>query len=45
MQRFSAVNVSGRVSIVIREQIVGDFGLRLVALRDKALVLMQGHRA
>jgi hypothetical protein len=38
MQRFSAVNVSGRVSIVTREQIVGDFGPRRYFYRRNATV-------
>jgi DNA-binding IclR family transcriptional regulator len=41
--RTFAFNVSGRISIVTREQIVGDFGPRLVALRNKVIELVQGR--
>jgi DNA-binding IclR family transcriptional regulator len=41
--RIFAFNVSGRVSVVTREQIVGDFGPRLVTLRNKVLDLVQGR--
>jgi DNA-binding IclR family transcriptional regulator len=38
-----AFSCSGRISVVTREQIVGDFGPRLVAMRNKVLDLMQGR--
>jgi DNA-binding IclR family transcriptional regulator len=41
--RVFAFNVSGRVSVVTREQIVDDFGPRLVALRNKVLERVQGR--
>jgi DNA-binding IclR family transcriptional regulator len=41
--RAFALNVSGRVSVVTRAQLVDDFGPRLVALRDKVLDLLQGR--
>jgi DNA-binding IclR family transcriptional regulator len=41
--RVFAFNCSGRVSIVTREQIMSDFGPRLVALRDRVLELVQGR--
>jgi DNA-binding IclR family transcriptional regulator len=41
--RVFAFNVSGRVSVVTREQITDDFGPRLVALRNKVLDLVQGR--
>jgi DNA-binding IclR family transcriptional regulator len=37
-----AFNCSGRVSVVTREQIVGDFGPRLVAMRNKVLDMIAG---
>jgi DNA-binding IclR family transcriptional regulator len=41
--RVFAFNVSGRVSVVTREQITDDFGPRLMALRNKVLALVQGR--
>jgi DNA-binding IclR family transcriptional regulator len=41
--RILALNVSGRVSVVTREQIMDDFGPRLVALRDQVHERVQGR--
>lgn len=41
--RILAFNCSGRVSVVTREQIMSDFGPRLVAMRNKVIDLMQGR--
>lgn len=41
--RILAFNCSGRISVVTREQIMSDFGPKLVALRNKVLNLMQGR--
>jgi DNA-binding IclR family transcriptional regulator len=41
--RILAFNVSGRVSVVSREQLVGDFGPKLVALRNKVFDLVKGR--
>jgi DNA-binding IclR family transcriptional regulator len=41
--RILAFNCSGRISIVTREQIMNDFGPRLLTLRNKVLDLMQGR--
>jgi DNA-binding IclR family transcriptional regulator len=35
--RVFALNCSGRISVVTRERIIGDFGPRLVAVRNKVL--------
>jgi DNA-binding IclR family transcriptional regulator len=41
--RMFAFNCSGRVSIVTRDEIISDFGPRLVALRNRVLELVQGR--
>jgi DNA-binding IclR family transcriptional regulator len=41
--RVFAFNVSGRVSVVTREQLVNDFGPRLVVLRNEVLERVQGR--